>query len=173
MSGHSRIPRFTATLSVALLALGAPPAAAAAPVSTGSVAQYTDVLLYETALPAFSDIRAQRPRPTELDWTSDGCSWSPDRPVGYDFLPGCHRHDFGYRNYKRQRRFRADTRRKLDDTMRRDHYGTCGHDAACRRLADLYYEAVRQFGGPRFAAAHDALTSEIARQEAARRTASA
>ncbi|GGK34619.1 hypothetical protein GCM10010124_29130 [Pilimelia terevasa] len=172
MSGRGIRTRIGAVATASLVGLGAtlttgPVAAHAA--GPDPLAQYTDALLYSTPLPTFSDVRRQRPLPAELDWGSDGCSWSPDRPVGYNFLPGCHRHDFGYRNYKRQQRFTAASRRKIDANMKKDHYGTCGADFACRRIADLYYNAVRKFGGPSFAAARAALDAEIARQEAGRR----
>jgi hypothetical protein len=40
-----------------------------------------------------------------IDWSTDACTGVDDRPLGWDFKPSCIRHDFGYRNYKRQRRF--------------------------------------------------------------------
>jgi hypothetical protein len=39
--------------------------------------------------------------PCWIDWSDDGCSWSPDSGSTYNFLKSCKRHDFGYRNSKR------------------------------------------------------------------------
>ncbi|GAA3642778.1 hypothetical protein GCM10022267_31750 [Lentzea roselyniae] len=90
-------------------------------------------------------------RPTahagQLDWSSDGCSYSPDNPFGFKFLPTCHRHDFGYRNYKRQGRFSEANRLRIDNNFKSDMYKQCGSNWTCRRTADLYYAAVREFGG--------------------------
>lgn len=106
----------------------------------------TDDYLFHTPLNSFIDIRAQAPHNDQLDWSTDSCSWSPDQPVGYDFDPGCTRHDFGYRNYKLQNRFTEDNRLAIDDNFRDDLYGICAGDWLCRGVADLYYSAVRQFG---------------------------
>src|SRR5688572_9209654 len=46
-----------------------------------------------------------------FDWSTDHCSTSPDRPLGFDFRLSCHRHDFGYRNYKVVNRFPANKAR--------------------------------------------------------------
>src|SRR4051812_29321639 len=35
-----------------------------------------------------------------FDWSTDYCSASPDKPLGFDFTISCWHHDFGYRNYK-------------------------------------------------------------------------
>ncbi|GGK03533.1 hypothetical protein GCM10010123_36800 [Pilimelia anulata] len=162
------IPRRTIAALGAAAALATALAAAPAAAGAETIEQFTDRLVFATALPAFVDLRRQQPRPGELDWASDGCSWSPDRPAGHDFLPGCHRHDFGYRNHKRQHRFDKNSRLRIDNQLKKDLYGICGKDVACRRVADLYYAAVRQFGGPRFAAARAALDAEIAAQSTPR-----
>ncbi|RJQ82925.1 phospholipase [Pseudonocardiaceae bacterium YIM PH 21723] len=108
----------------------------------------TDKYLFSISLPQFEQIRGTNANADVLDWSSDGCSWSPDKPLGWNFLPACHRHDFGYRNYKKQNRFGHDTRLRIDDNLKRDLYGICGSNPACRKTADLYYAAVRKFGGP-------------------------
>ncbi|GAA2782412.1 phospholipase [Saccharopolyspora taberi] len=109
--------------------------------------QITDRYLFEISLPEFVDVRAEKPYPDQLDWSSDSCSWSPDEPLGYDFSSSCDRHDFGYRNYKRQDRFSEDNRLRIDDNFKADMYSGCGDDAACKGAANVYYLAVRQFGG--------------------------
>ena len=107
----------------------------------------TDEYLYEIALGDFTDLRDEKPHDDQLDWSSDSCSYSPDDPLGYEFTESCDRHDFGYRNYKVQERFDEDNRLRIDDNFRDDMYGSCGDDSACRGVANIYYQAVRQFGG--------------------------
>ncbi len=106
----------------------------------------TDDYLFDKSLAQFSSIKASAPYADQLDWSSDGCSWSPDNPFGFKFLPACHRHDFGYRNYKRQGRFNETTRLTIDNKFKSDMYFQCAGNWACNRTADLYYNAVRQFG---------------------------
>lgn len=106
----------------------------------------TDQYLFDTSLSEFSSIKAQEPYADQLDWSSDACSWSPDEPLGYDFTPACHRHDFGYRNYKAQSRFTEDTRLTIDDNFYSDMKDLCGGASACDAAAWTYYQAVRQFG---------------------------
>ena len=107
----------------------------------------TDDYLFHRSLSDFGWIRSQQPYADQLDWSSDGCSSSPDDPFGFTFLPACHRHDFGYRNYRLQARFTEDNRLAIDNNFRSDMYGICGSNWWCRRTADVYYWAVRQFGG--------------------------
>lgn len=106
----------------------------------------TDDYLFARSLGEFGSIRSQQPHAGQLDWSSDGCSSSPDDPFGFTFLPACHRHDFGYRNYRAQGRFTEDGRLTVDNRFRSDMYGICGSNWWCRRTADVYYWAVRQFG---------------------------
>ncbi|GAA3749794.1 hypothetical protein HDA32_001084 [Spinactinospora alkalitolerans] len=106
----------------------------------------TDGYLYDISLADFSATRAQQPHADQLDWSSDACSWSPDEPIGYSFTSSCHRHDFGYRNYKLQVRFNETTRLRIDDNFRDDMYSVCGGDSLCRGVANIYYSAVRRFG---------------------------
>lgn len=92
--------------------------------------------------------------PSCFDWSSDGCSCSPDDLGEYDFLPSCKRHDFGYRNLKNQKRFDEATRKRVDDNLRNDLYNLCNtfsgwqsyKGVECRRIADVYYAFVRKFG---------------------------
>ena len=106
----------------------------------------TDDYLFSKTLAQFSTIKAQRPYADQLDWSDDGCSWSPDNPFGFKFLPACQRHDFGYRNYKKQGRFNETTRLRIDNNFKSDMYFQCAGNWACNRTADLYYAAVREFG---------------------------
>ncbi|WP_199431887.1 phospholipase [Qaidamihabitans albus] len=106
----------------------------------------TDRYLFDISLSEFADVRGGKPHAGTLDWSSDACSWSPDRPLGYDFTRACHRHDFGYRNYKRQSRFTETGRKALDDNFYRDMRAICAGRWQCDSAAWTYYRAVRQFG---------------------------
>ncbi|MBB6173020.1 hypothetical protein HNR23_003080 [Nocardiopsis mwathae] len=135
-----------AAVSAAVLALGTA-AAAHADLTPDELRRVTDEYLFGVGLGRFIEIRDQAPHAGQLDWSSDSCTMAPNRPLGYDFDPGCKRHDFGYRNYKLQVRFTEPNRLKIDDKFRDDLYGQCGGDWLCRGIADIYYHAVRQFGG--------------------------
>ncbi|KAK8922448.1 putative secreted protein [Metarhizium anisopliae] len=93
----------------------------------------TDQLLFSSSLPQF-EARRNANDPPLLDWSSDGCTSSPDNPFGFPFLPACHRHDFGYQNYRIQTRFTKAAKAKIDSNFKSE-------------LADVYYEAVKEFGG--------------------------
>ena len=133
----------------------------------------TDRLLFNVSMSEFLSAR-QAQQPAGLDWSSDGCSSAPDNPFGFDFAPGCYRHDFGYRNYKAQDRFTDSAKASIDDNFHKDLYNIC--DAAdaktvadavhataasddigvpanddeaqslCTTTADIYYRAVVLFG---------------------------
>jgi hypothetical protein len=88
-----------------------------------------------------------------FDWSTDHCSNSPDNPLGFDFRLSCHRHDFGYRNYKRFNLFPANKPR-LDSAFYEDMRRRCATyqavlQPACYSLAWTYYQAVRVFGSLR------------------------
>ncbi|MEU6644846.1 phospholipase [Saccharomonospora sp. NPDC046836] len=106
----------------------------------------TDQYLFQQTLSQFSSTRAAAPYANVLDWSSDACSWSPDKPLGYDFTAACHRHDFGYRNYKRQSRFTEANRKRIDDSFYSDMKTVCAGRWACNSAAWTYYQAVRTFG---------------------------
>lgn len=76
----------------------------------------TDKLLYSTSLPDFVARRNARDPPS-LDWTSDGCTSSPDNPLGFPFTPACNRHDFGYQNYRIQSRFTQSNKFNIDNNF--------------------------------------------------------
>jgi len=98
------------------------PAVLALPISSSpakrqTATTQTDDILFSISLRAFEERRRANDPPT-LNWTSDGCSSSPDNPFGFPFTPACQRHDFGYRNYKAQRRFTDANRKRIDDNFR-------------------------------------------------------
>jgi hypothetical protein len=80
----------------------------------------TDQLLFGMTLPSFTSRRNAKNPPT-LDWSSDNCSNSPDNPLGFPFSPACHRHDFGYRNYKKQSRFTDSARLRIDNNFKTEY----------------------------------------------------
>ncbi|AQZ68488.1 putative secreted protein [[Actinomadura] parvosata subsp. kistnae] len=88
--------------------------------------------------------------PYAFDWSTDLCSGSPDKPLGFDFTTPCVRHDFGYRNYKAVGRFPAN-KEHVDRAFLFDMSQVCATYAqirrtACDRLARSYYQAVRRLG---------------------------
>jgi hypothetical protein len=144
--------KFTTSLTIALL-----PAVMALPTfdnikktfARQSLNAITDSYLFSISLPAFITNRNARNPPT-LDWTSDACTSSPDNPFGFNFVPACNRHDFGYHNYRRQSRFTQSAKLRIDDNFRADLRYQCTFESAesvCRGLANVYYTFVRAFGG--------------------------
>lgn len=142
---------------VALLApIGAQRNAEAAPakLSVQQLNQTTDRYLFDTSQGKFRKLRKEKPYNGQLNWTTDTCSWSPDQPQGYDFRTACQRHDFGYRNYKKQDRLAESSRKRIDDNFQKDMYQVCRQykgwksykGVECRRIADGYYAWVRHNG---------------------------
>ncbi|KAF4445832.1 phospholipase A2 [Fusarium austroafricanum] len=142
--------KFSASLLSLLPAVFALPTGEDASVSRRQSANtVTDNLLFSVSLPTFTARRNARDPPT-LDWSSDGCTSSPDNPFGFPFVPACNRHDFGYQNYRIQKRFTVSAKAKIDSNFKNDLYFQCNGVSAsgvCRGLADVYYAAVRAFGG--------------------------
>lgn len=109
----------------------------------------TDRLLFSTSISDFLTARDSQ-NPPELNWESNGCSFSPEEPLGFDFEPSCQRHDFGYRNYKAQGRFTDEGKASIDDNFKKDMDNQCATEGlledVCGGVADLYYQAVVNFG---------------------------
>lgn len=100
------------------------PAALALPASEGTLSRrqttlsaITDQLLFSTTLPNFITRRNAK-NPSTLDWSSDGCTDSPDNPFGFPFVPACNRHDFGYQNYRLQSRFTESGKLTIDNNFK-------------------------------------------------------
>jgi hypothetical protein len=127
-----------------VIVMGAGTAHAA--LSASQLAGVTDDYSFSKSLSQFESIRNGRPYADQLDWSSDACSWSPDKPFGFDFTAPCHRHDFGYRNNKRQARWNADKKLQIDNKFKSDMYTICGGNIACKGTANIYYAAVRKWG---------------------------
>ncbi|MCG8917300.1 phospholipase [Actinokineospora sp. PR83] len=119
---------------------------ASADLSATQLRSTTDSYLFGQSLNTFQTTRANRPYAGQMDWSSDGCSNSPDNPFGFNFVKACYRHDYGYRNYKKQGRFTEDNRLRIDNNFKSDLYTICAGNWSCNRTADVYYTAVRQFG---------------------------
>jgi hypothetical protein len=138
----------------------------------------TDNYLFTLTISQFITNRNGKIGPAELDWTSDGCSDSPDNPFGFNctFHPhhivvnrfshlsltlylhqhivinSCYRHDFGYRNYKKQSRFTDANKARIDSNFKKDMFNQCTTEKyrdACEATATIYYEAVKVFGKKR------------------------
>ncbi|WP_248962041.1 phospholipase [Sphaerisporangium perillae] len=126
-----------------------------AELSSAELAAKTDEYIFQVSIESFLSARAAQPYADQLDWSSDGCSWAPDKPEGFNFLPSCQRHDFGSRNYKRQGRMNEDARGQIDLNFKDDMYDVCRKYSGlqsykgviCRRTADVYYTTVRNLGG--------------------------
>ncbi|KAJ6437108.1 Mechanosensitive ion channel protein Msy2 [Purpureocillium lavendulum] len=121
--------------------------------ATTCSASSTDSLIFSVSINTFEKARTAK-NPSQCDWSSDNCSKSPDKPAGYNFILSCQRHDFGYRNTKAQKRFTKAMKSRIDDNFKKDLYKYCSQFSGwkswkgveCRRIADVYYAAVRRFG---------------------------
>ncbi|KAL2274598.1 hypothetical protein FJTKL_03092 [Diaporthe vaccinii] len=86
--------------------------------------------------------------PQTATQSSDGCTKAPDDIGTWDFLPACHRHDFGIRNYLEQGRLNKTTKRRIDDQFLKDLKHECNTHTitrrACKRVAELYYDIVKR-----------------------------
>jgi hypothetical protein len=150
---------FTTTLlGFASFAICAPTTAAAAAAVTqrqSTLQQITDSYVFSISIGQFIDNRNAKRGPAELDWSSDGCSDSPDNPFGFDCTPplhvhlhlpssnspfpvwnppnnppttvinSCYRHDFAYRNFKAQSRFTDANKARIDSNFKTDMYNQC------------------------------------------------
>ncbi|KAJ0132647.1 hypothetical protein HZ326_24267 [Fusarium oxysporum f. sp. albedinis] len=93
-----------------------------------------DRLLFEVDLDTFMRARDAR-NPPCLDWSSNECSWSPDMPAGFNFIPSCRRHDFGYQNVRGEGKLTEARRLRIDDVFKMDLYNECGK---YRGFGELY-----------------------------------
>lgn len=157
--------KFSLASALAILAVGASalPATSETPAmvaraelesrATTCTKSATDKLIFNVSMKSFQKARKAK-NPSKCNWHSDNCSWSPDRPDGYNFIPACQRHDFGYRNTKAQKRFTKAMKKKVDDNFKKDLYNYCNgfsgiwsyNGVICRRYADIYVAFVRKYG---------------------------
>ncbi|WUH91013.1 phospholipase A2 [Streptomyces sp. NBC_00433] len=123
-----------------------------------TVAQETDYWLLHVSLETFLSARSDKlGKSRGIVWDSDGCSnpysyiYSRNSPGGYHFLHACQRHDFGYRNYKKQRRFTKAGKARIDNNFHKDMNHICskaflGGHPWCQMWANIYYQAVKRYG---------------------------
>ncbi|KAK6080550.1 hypothetical protein SCUP234_05096 [Seiridium cupressi] len=164
------------SLIVALaLSMGLSTAAPSVPPNDGpscDVKCRVDQWLFKVPL---SDFAAELKREKKLDKSSwagidwlkgsknvknDGCSVpanivkklkidNKDKPGGFNFLPACNRHDFGYGNYRKEKRFTKSNRHKIDLNFEHDLFqNVCKKEKLlkqikCELIATAYSSATR------------------------------
>ena len=115
-------------------------------------------MMFRTPLSSFIATTTSPARDARLDWTTDGCSAPVVGSTGrtFDFTHACHRHDFGYRNFKaidRGKWWTSSMRQRIDTVFRRDMLLDCDSrpktaKKLCRAWATTFYKAVRAYSGP-------------------------
>jgi hypothetical protein len=148
-----RIIRRTVIVVVSVLALLLPGGAALAATTADKLAvlsSWTQTTASSTN--AWNAARLDRAPWADynFDWSTDYCSQSPDKPLGFDFTLSCWHHDFGYRNYKDMSAF-SENKSRLDSMFYADLKRKCAtystlEQPACYSLAWTYYTAVSIFG---------------------------
>jgi hypothetical protein len=76
-----RITALFALLSLASFAVSAPSPLV---LRQASLEQVTDSYVFDISIGEFIANRDAKTGPTELDWSSNGCTASPDNPFGFD-----------------------------------------------------------------------------------------
>ncbi|CAG9983310.1 unnamed protein product [Clonostachys byssicola] len=97
----------------------------------------TDEILFSITLPTFTTRRNALDLNTS-DWASDGCTSSPDSPLGFPLTPACNRHGFAYNNYRAQTRLTASTKRKIDNNFKKEYVFTFSSSSEIQE--SLYYQ---------------------------------
>jgi hypothetical protein len=115
-------------------------------------ARSTDYLIWAAPLAYFANHRVAR-SPECFDWSTDGCTSSPNHLFGFNFVTCCRRHDFAYRNLKHQGRLTSSTREEADQNFSDDLKSVCGKvrqskKGLCNFTRIIYFSAVRLFGNP-------------------------
>jgi hypothetical protein len=127
-----------------------------APSQAGAVtpAQKQSILKQELASASFFNTmyanRGVSPY-NSFSWSTDLCSWSPDKPLGVDFTTPCRRHDFNYRNFKANSLWNATAKAQIDTAFYDDMKAVCAKASwykkpTCYATADTYYQTVRKLG---------------------------
>ena len=92
--------------------------------------------------------------PSCFDWYSNKCTLSPDRPLGFDFIPPCQRHDFGDTNFAKKNQWNPVNKARTDWRFRTDLWAVCDKltgwknvlkRATCVVVANKYADAVVMF----------------------------
>ena len=115
-------------------------------------------LMFRTSLASFITSAQSSTRDARLDWSTDGCSVPLIKSTGrtFDFTDACHRHDFGYRNFKvlnNGKWWTSALRHRIDRVFHADMYKDCATRTKttrniCRAWARTFYRAVRTYAGP-------------------------
>ncbi|QDS70194.1 hypothetical protein FKW77_006547 [Venturia effusa] len=112
----------------------------------------TDFLVWHAPLAYFHKHR-EIGSPDCFDWSSDGCTSSPNHLFGFDFEDACQRHDFAYRNLGHQGRLTSQVRQEVDKNFLNDLKMICmrashGRKPLCTFTRVIYFSGVRLFGSP-------------------------
>lgn len=109
----------------------------------------TDALLFSDSLHDFLITREKYRWMPTFDWSSNGCSGPVlDHQL---FRESCYRHDFGYRNFKKQERCGGKNRENIDTKFYEDMKNDCKQLSGlgvlnswdCFLQAWIYYQAVK------------------------------
>jgi Prokaryotic phospholipase A2 len=165
----TRFVRRTLVVLVAVLALLLPATAASAATTAHKLAvlaRWTQPTAASYQAWNYGRLHRAEWASYRFDWSTDYCTASPERPLGYNFTLACWHHDFGYRNYKAMGRFAANKDR-LDIVFYADLRRVCATyrlvlQPACYSLAWTYYEAVRIFGSLTAVSTSDIRRAELA-----------
>jgi hypothetical protein len=115
-------------------------------------------VMFRTSLASFVSLAHSSHRDMRLDWSTDGCSVPVIGSTGrtFDFTDACHRHDFGYRNFKALENGKWWTptlRHRIDRVFHHDMMHDCNRrpktaQKLCRAWAKTFYKSVRAYAGP-------------------------
>ncbi len=114
--------------------------------------------MFRLSLKSFVALAQSPDHDSRLDWTTDGCSAPVVGSTGrtFDFTHACHRHDFGYRNFKtlsNGKWWTSSMRQRIDNVFYKDMLRDCSQRVKsakrlCRAWAKTFYRAVRAYAGP-------------------------
>jgi hypothetical protein len=115
-------------------------------------------VMFRTSLKNFVALAHSLHRDARLDWSTDGCSVPIIKSTGrtFDFTDACHRHDFGYRNFKvlnNGKWWTSSMRHRIDKVFHQDMLRDCRQrvrsaKTLCRAWANTFYRTVRAYAGP-------------------------
>ncbi|MFJ7159473.1 phospholipase A2 [Streptomyces sp. NPDC101118] len=130
---------------------------------TGTARSATDYWLFERGLWAFRDEKRRSGHRRDLVWSDDGCSapWYGyiiiGAPLAYyanQFYWPCARHDFGYRNYRKQNRRTRANKDRIDSRFKYDMKKRICEpkliETVCNGAANGFYWAVSKHGDSSF-----------------------
>ena len=108
---------------------------------------------HHLGMSVFQSARAAK-SPSCFDWYSNACTLSPDRPLGFNFIPPCQRHDFGDTNFAKKNQWNPVNKLRTDWRFRTDMWAVCDKltgwknvlkRATCMVVANKYADAVVVF----------------------------